>query len=225
VTRIESHVASQRRELPERVFGDPDAKWRAVVDRVADVHTTGRPILVGTSGVAASEHLSRLLTVAGLPHRTLNARQDRAEADIVARAGERGRITVATNMAGRGTDIRLGTGVAALGGLHVIVTERHEAARIDRQLIGRAARQGDPGSFEMLLSLEDPVVEHARGWLFARLARQCVAWTLKLSSRPAAAFIRAAQRSTERAHAALRRRLLRSDRAQHRRLAFSGSGE
>ena len=104
---------------------------------------TGQPVLIGTPTVADSEHLSELLTGAGLTHQVLNARQDKDEAEIVAAAGQRGRLTVATNMAGRGTDIALGPGVAELGGLHVILTERHEAGRIDRQLAGRCARQGD----------------------------------------------------------------------------------
>src|SRR5262249_6351365 len=114
--------------------------------------------LVGTRSVAASEHLSAMLAAIDLPHRVLNARQDKEEADIVGRAGELGRITVATNMAGRGTDIRLARGVAERGGLHVLATERHEAGRIDRQLAGRCGRQGDPGSHEAFVSLEDRIV-------------------------------------------------------------------
>src|SRR5262249_3997301 len=131
------------------------AKWQAVLARAIELHSEDRPILIGTRSVAASDHLSRLLTGAGITHRVLNARQDQEEAAIIAQAGEPGKITVATNMAGRGTDIRLAPGVAERGGLHVIGTERHEARRIDRQLFGRCGRQGDPGSYEMIVSLED----------------------------------------------------------------------
>src|SRR5205823_2244814 len=114
-----------------------------------------RPVLIGTRSIATSELLSSMLFAERIEHVVLNAHHDRDEADIIARAGEPGRVTVATNMAGRGTDIKLGSGVAALGGLHVILTEFHEAARIDRQLIGRGGRQGDPGSYEVMASLDD----------------------------------------------------------------------
>src|SRR5262249_30426774 len=141
----------------DRVYARAEAKWQAVVRRIASVHGRGQPILVGTRSVGASEHLSELLTGAGLPHQVLNARQDQEEADIIARAGEAGRVRVGTNMAGGGTDIRLGPGVAEGGGLHVLATERHEAGRIDRQLFGRCGRQGDPGSYEAFVSLDDEI--------------------------------------------------------------------
>jgi preprotein translocase subunit SecA len=225
VAVVEPHVPARRRHLGRRVYASVAEKWRAVVARAAELHAEGRPLLIGTASVAASERLSELLGAAGLPHSTLNARQDRGEAAIVARAGERGAITVATNMAGRGTDIRLGRGVAELGGLHVIVTERHEAARIDRQLIGRAARQGDPGSWEMLLSLEDPLLQRSRGWLFARPVLRVAAWTLRFGGHAAAALLRAAQRRTQRTHARARQQVLRMDQQMDGRLAFTGSGE
>lgn len=120
----------------------PNDKWQAVVRSVAEMTQRGRPVLVGTRTVAASEHLSRLLESAGLEHQVLNARQDQDEAAVISRAAEPGRITVATNMAGRGTDIRLDPDVVARGGLHVIATERHDSGRIDRQLFGRCGRQG-----------------------------------------------------------------------------------
>ena len=122
-------------------------RWAAVVDEVAALHAAGRPVLVGTRSIDKSEHFRGCSPPAGIEHHVLNARQLAAEAEIVARAGESGRVTVSTNMAGRGTDIRLGPGVAELGGLHVIGTEMHEAARIDRQLFGRCGRQGDPGTY------------------------------------------------------------------------------
>ena len=153
-----------RRYLPDLVFTNEAAKWKRIVAEIVRVHATGRPILVGTRSVRASESLSRLLTEQGLEHQVLNAVHHRQEADIVRCAGERGRITVATNMAGRGTDIRLGPGVVELGGLHVIATERNESLRIDRQLFGRCARQGDPGSAQAIVCLEDEFVSrYAKG--------------------------------------------------------------
>lgn len=158
VVRLPTHRPLRRTVLPPRVFGTAEEKWRAVVEQIETLHREGRPVLVGTRSVAASEFLSELLCQRGLPHRLLNARQDQEEAEILAQAGQRGQITVATNMAGRGTDIVLGPGVRELGGLHVIATERHEARRIDRQLFGRCARQGDPGSCQSFASLEDDLL-------------------------------------------------------------------
>ncbi|MFA4969668.1 MAG: preprotein translocase subunit SecA, partial [Sulfuritalea sp.] len=143
VVTIPTNRPVQRRQLPDLVFLTAAEKWAAIIDILSRWHTEGRPVLVGTSSVSASEHLSELLTLKGLKHQVLNARQDQEEAEVIAKAGERGRITVATNMAGRGTDIRLAPGVAELGGLHVLATERHDARRIDRQLFGRCGRQGD----------------------------------------------------------------------------------
>ncbi|HEY8506181.1 MAG TPA: preprotein translocase subunit SecA [Gemmataceae bacterium] len=148
-----------REHLPDRVFPNEEAKFDAVVEEVLRMQRAGRPVLIGTRSVEKSERLSEKLTAAGVPHRVLNARQNEQEAQIVAQAGQPGQVTVATNMAGRGTDIKLGPGVAEAGGLHVIGTERHEARRIDRQLIGRAGRQGDPGSGQFFVSLEDGILE------------------------------------------------------------------
>jgi preprotein translocase subunit SecA len=153
-----------RAHPPDRVFATEQAKWNAVLDEIERVHAAGRPVLVGTRSVRASEHLSGLLSGRGLEHSVLNAVRHAEEAGIVAGAGQGARITVATNMAGRGTDIKLGRGVAEIGGLAVIATERHEAGRIDRQLYGRSGRQGDPGSAQAIVSLEDElVVRHAPG--------------------------------------------------------------
>lgn len=186
---------------------------------------TGQPLLIGTPSVANSEHLSELLTRTGLPHRVLNARQDKDEAEIVAAAGQRGRITVATNMAGRGTDIALGPGVAELGGLHVILTECHESQRIDRQLAGRCARQGDPGSVQALLSLEDEIVAlflpPALLWFYRFLGRRGHVLPFWAGTAP----IRSTQRKLERAHARARRRLLKGERRLADTLAFAGRSE
>jgi len=147
-----------RETMPPMVFATEAAKWQRMVERIGEVHQTGRPILVGTRSVKASEYLSGLLKAAKLNHQVLNAVYHHQEAQIVAGAGQEGKITVATNMAGRGTDIKLGRGVAELGGLHVISGELNESARIDRQLYGRGARQGDPGSAQAIVSLEDEFV-------------------------------------------------------------------
>jgi preprotein translocase subunit SecA len=158
VIPIPTNKPPRRKRLEPRVFGTADAKWEAIVREIQEVHAHTRPILIGTRSIDKSEHLSRLLSATGIEHRVLNAREIAKEAQIVSQAGQAGKVTVATNMAGRGTDIKLGEGVAESGGLHVIVTEMHDAARIDRQLIGRCGRQGDPGSFRTYVSLEDDIL-------------------------------------------------------------------
>jgi preprotein translocase subunit SecA len=148
-----------RRQWPDRVFPTEQAKFEAVAEEIIRLHEKGRPVLVGTRSVEKSEALSRMLREAGIEHEVLNAKQHEREAALVEHAGEPGRVMIATNMAGRGTDIRLNPGVAESGGLHVLGTERHEARRIDRQLAGRAGRQGDPGTCQFFLSLEDELLE------------------------------------------------------------------
>jgi preprotein translocase subunit SecA len=147
-----------REKLPTLVFGSSDEKWQAIIEDLLDQHQLGRPVLVGTRSIDKSEMLSLLLRERGIEHTVLNARHVAAEAEIVAHAGEPGKVTVATNMAGRGTDIRLGPGVPEFGGLHVICTELHESQRIDRQLIGRCGRQGDPGTYRQFLALDDEIL-------------------------------------------------------------------
>jgi preprotein translocase subunit SecA len=222
VVRVPTNRPVQRKNLGLRVFTTAESKWQAIVSRILELNRLGQPILVGTRSVAASEQLSQRLTASGLAHRVLNARQDKEEADIVARAGEVGRITVATNMAGRGTDILLGPGIRELGGLHVIATERHEAGRIDRQLFGRCGRQGDPGSYETYASLEDELVSVAGSRLW-----RWVAGRLSMSDRPIVARVGAwvvgrAQQAAERLHARVRRDLLKSEEQLESALAFSG---
>ncbi|MBI3850761.1 MAG: preprotein translocase subunit SecA [Verrucomicrobia bacterium] len=147
-----------RKDANDSVYKTKREKFNAVLKEIQGIHQQGRPILVGTISVEVSEHLSRILKKAGIIHSVLNAKYHQQEAEIVARAGQRSSVTIATNMAGRGTDIKLGPGIADLGGLHVIGTERHEARRIDRQLRGRCARQGDPGSSHFFISLEDDLM-------------------------------------------------------------------
>lgn len=220
VARIPTNRPVRRRRYPTRYFGAAEAKWRAVLDTIVARSGTGQPVLIGTRSVAASEHLAALLDSAGVGYRLLNARQDRDEAEIVARAGERGRVTVATNMAGRGTDIRLAPGVPELGGLHVIATELHDAARIDRQLYGRCGRQGDAGSFEAILALDDELVKCYAPLVSAPLARlrRIPAWL-------GGPVFRLAQSRAERAHSRARRDLLDLDDYLGDILAFSGRGE
>src|SRR5262249_7094017 len=145
-----------REDRPDILFETKAEKEEAVIEEVRRVHATGQPILVGTASVEESERLSRNLS--DVPHSVLNARNDEVEAAVVAEAGQRGAVTISTNMAGRGTDIRLWEGGAALGGLYVIGTNRHESRRIDNQLRGRAGRQGDPGCSRFFVSLEDPLM-------------------------------------------------------------------
>jgi preprotein translocase subunit SecA len=223
VVRLPTNRPVRRKADRPQVHRRAAERWAAVANQVATVHAQGRPVLVGTRSVQASEHLSRILIEQGLDHELLNARQDENEAKIVARAGESGRITIATNMAGRGTDIKLSEDVTGKGGLHVIMTELHEARRIDRQLIGRCARQGDPGSYSAILSLEDDVATIYCNKMvlsfsallsrfgFGRLAGL---WSL-----------RSGQRSAERMHSRIRRELVRMDERLDTALAFAGHSE
>ena len=217
--RVPTHRPVVRKRLPIQVLPTLEAKWRLVVERVRELHASRRPVLIGVHSVAASERLSGLIGAAGLEHRVLNAKNDKVEAEIVARAGEAGKITIATNMAGRGTDIKLGPGVRELGGLHVILTERHEAARIDRQLAGRCGRQGDPGSFEEIVSLEDPLLTEGHGVAWGRLARRL---PLPLLARIA---VNRAQKNMESYHSRVRKELFRQDQQQGNLLSFSGRME
>ena len=163
VSVIPTNRPIQRKQMPVIVAKDQAEKWKMIVDNVKEVHSTGRPILIGTRSIGFSEGLSKVLTENGIEHSVLNARQIEFEAEIVARAGERGRVTVATNMAGRGTDIKIDDAVRELGGLHVIGTELHESARIDNQLFGRCGRQGDPGTVQQYISWTDQLLETAYG--------------------------------------------------------------
>lgn len=170
VVTIPPNRPCQRNDLPEVILPNQQAKWQRILGEIKDLHAQGRPILVGTRSVGSSELISRLLAAENLDHQVLNAVRHREEAHIIANAGQGGKITVATNMAGRGTDIKLGPQVANLGGLHVISAEKNESARVDRQLLGRCARQGDPGTTRTIASLEDDLIVRHAGPL-ARYAR------------------------------------------------------
>jgi preprotein translocase subunit SecA len=158
VVEIPTHRPMRRLDSPDVIYKTEQSKFSAVIDEVVEMHKQGRPVLVGTVSVEKSERLARLLEKRGIPHNVLNAKQHEREAAIVSEAGAPGAVTIATNMAGRGTDIVLGDGVTEVGGLHIVGTERHESRRIDNQLRGRAGRQGDPGSSRFYISLEDDLM-------------------------------------------------------------------
>jgi len=163
VAVVPTNKPAIRERLPAVVCGDYPEKLQRIIADVAAMHALGRPVLIGTRSIDKSEDLSRLLEQAGLRHVVLNARHIDMEAEIVAEAGQLGKITVSTNMAGRGTDIKLGDGVKELGGLHVVCTELHDSARIDRQLVGRCGRQGDPGTWRQFLALDDDILVQGFG--------------------------------------------------------------
>ena len=158
VIQIPTNKPVIRQDLPDLVYATEEGKYQAIINCIKEIHATGQPILVGTISVESNEHLSGLLKKAHLPHEVLNAKNHEREAEIIAKAGEKGAITIATNMAGRGTDIKLSEGVKELGGLYVIGTERHESRRIDNQLRGRSGRQGDPGVSQFFVSFEDDLM-------------------------------------------------------------------
>ncbi len=222
VVSIPTNRPCIRKNLPEIVLATKQAKWKRIVSEIRRIHQTRRPILVGTRSIRASEHLSRLLRSENLDHQVLNAVHHREEAQIVAGAGKPGRITVATNMAGRGTDIKLGRGVAELGGLHVIAAEHNESARIDRQLFGRCARQGDPGSAQAIVSLEDEFVSRYTRSLAAYMRRRHAHSDNDISS-PFTRFVfHLSQFHAERLALRQRKSVLRADRWLDEQLGFAG---
>ncbi len=216
VVAIPTNQPPRRVKYADLVCGTSDAKWQAIVDEIIEVRASGRPVLVGTRSIDKSEHLSRMLNEAGIEHQVLNARQLALEAEIIAAAGQTRRVTVATNMAGRGTDIVLDDEVRKLGGLHVICTELHESQRIDRQLIGRCGRQGDPGSYRQFMSLDDEILRAAFGAKAAERYQRLGASANGPFHHLAPMFRRAQQR-IEREHYRQRRTLLYHE-SQRRKL-------
>ncbi len=211
-----------RQQWPDRFFTDEKAKWSAIADEVVKVHATGRPILVGTRSVKTSERLGQELLERGLTAKILNANRLSEEAELITLAGERGRIIIATNMAGRGTDIKLGRDVPALGGLHVIATEWHESGRVDRQLFGRAARQGDPGSAQSFMSAEDELIHKYLSQPVQKILLKAWQKSLPGKQKMARRAFKIAQNKAQKMALKQRRSILRSDVWLDEALSFAG---
>jgi len=223
VVVIPTHKPMIRIDYPDVVYINERAKFNAVVKEIEELHRIGRPVLVGTTSIEKSEYLSSLLTRRGIPHEVLNAKHHEREAKIIAKAGQKGAVTIATNMAGRGTDIKLGPGVAELGGLHVIGTERHESRRIDNQLRGRAGRQGDPGSSRFYVSFGDDLMRRfAPDWVAGMLQKLGMTEDMPLESRAVAKAIEQAQQKVEGFNFDIRKRLVEFDDVvnEHRRVIY-----
>jgi preprotein translocase subunit SecA len=222
---IPPNQRSRRKDFGVRLFGSHAAKWQAVAAAATHWQECGRPVLIGTRSVAASEELSAILHEQGLSHQVLNARQDAEEAAIIAGAGIQGQVTVATNMAGRGTDILLDANSRANGGLHVILTEFHESRRIDRQLSGRAARQGDPGSTEAIVSLDDDIFRRHAARITQRLSAHYAGSAAPLPAVYAWVLRHLAQSAAEWANAQTRRATLEIDKKLDTAMGFAGRAE
>ena len=212
VMRIPTHRPLIRHYRAPQIFATADDKWQHIAGRARELAGAGVPVLIGTRSVASSEVASACLTSAGVEHRVLNAAQDQHEAAIIAEAGQAGRVTVATNMAGRGVDIRVDPEALARGGLHIIMSERHDSGRIDRQLFGRCARQGEPGTVEIYLSLEDSLLVDAG--MRTPTADNSGPGPRRLFDR--------AQRIMESRHLKVRRDLMRWEQQSGTVLAFAG---
>jgi preprotein translocase subunit SecA len=223
VITIPTNKPCIREHWPDRVFANEDTKWQAITEEIIRLHATGRPLLVGTRSVAASERLGKRLEERRLDFKLINAVRLHEEAGVIALAGERGHITISTNMAGRGTDIKLGHGVAALGGLHVIATERHESGRVDRQLFGRSARQGDAGSSQAFVSAEDELVRRYLSLPMAKSLQRSVEHNLPGKSAIAKSAFRLAQRKAQHLAAKQRVGVLRADKWLDEALSFARS--
>lgn len=222
VLPVPPHRPNRRTLLPLRFFTSSAERWEAVAQDAAAMHRTGRPVLLGTRSVAASESISRRLADLGIRHEVVNAMRQDQEAAIIERAGWKGAVTVATNMAGRGTDIKLDPGIDALGGLHVIATECHGSARIDRQLFGRAARQGDPGSAAPYASLQDDLLEHNLPRALLRSVVPLVAASPSSASAVGTRLVRIAQRIARSRDASSRLAVQRMDTWLDDSLSFAG---
>ncbi len=212
VVTIPTHRPMVRNDENDFIFKTKDSKFRAVIEDIADAHDRGQPVLVGTISVAVSEMLSGMMERRGIPHSVLNAKQHDKEAEVIARAGERGAVTIATNMAGRGVDIKLGDGVEELGGLYVIGTERHESRRIDNQLRGRSGRQGDPGMTRFFLSAEDDLIRIFSGdRMYKILDRLGPGDDMPLDSKMLTRTVEGAQKKVEEYNFNIRKRVLEYD--------------
>jgi len=214
--------ASQRDTGYREVCLTEDDKWRRVTAVTAELAAKGQAILIGTASVASSEAVSAVLQQHQIVHKVLNARQDSEEAEIIAAAGQPGAVTVATSMAGRGTDIKLAPATREAGGLHVIITELHDASRIDRQLAGRSARQGDPGLVSEILSFEDRLVKRMSGPILRRCVKSIIAMRMALPASMSMRIQKYCQQRIEKSHYRQRMQLIKTDTQRQRTMAFTG---
>ena len=224
VASIPTNRPLRRQNLADVVYGTENEKYDAIEEEIVRIHSSGRPILVGTTSIEKSELLHERLKMRGITHEVLNAKHHEREAYIIARAGQREAVTIATNMAGRGTDILLGDGVADLGGLHILGTERHEARRVDNQLRGRAGRQGDPGSSQFFLSLEDDLFrKFAPPWMKGVLQKMGLKEGERIESGMVSRSIGKAQKNVENHNFDIRKNLVEYDqvRAEQRRVIYT----
>lgn len=215
VIRIATHKPVNRKQLPTRVYANSELKFEAVVAEIVDQIERGRAVLVGTRNIDRSEHLSKLLVEKNITHQVLNAHRLDREAEIVKSSGNKGSVTVATNMAGRGTDFLLDPLVRLAGGLHVVLTEIHQSARIDWQLIGRGSRQGEPGSFRIFVSMDDEILRLGLGPKKADRLRQKFCKRVAALPRHTFAYFQTAQRKIQRKHFVDRMVLLKQDQERH----------
>lgn len=211
--RIPTHYPSKRNRMVDQMYTHGEARWAAVVAEACRLHKSKRPVLIGTRSIDSSEHVSKLLRSAGIKHHVLNAKEHAKEAEIISKAGDLGAVTIATNMAGRGTDIKVNEEVDAMGGLHVIGTERHDSERVDNQLVGRSGRHGAPGSSQFFISLDDQLLE-GFGLAKARKIRKMYQEEAngKAQKNHLAKLMRKAQRKIERKHARGRAQLMKFEK-------------
>ncbi|CAG7857769.1 partial Protein translocase subunit SecA, partial [biofilm metagenome] len=223
--KVPTHNPSRMIIMQERIFRTQVQQRKALIERISQLVAQGRPVLIGTASVAESEEVSYWLHDAGYPHQVLNANQDKQEAEIIAMAGRRSAITVATNMAGRGTDIALELGVSDLGGLHVIALNSNESRRIDRQLYGRCARQGDAGSTEAILSLEDPALQQFYSTAMLKLIKWFCAGSKPIPDFMGRLILRFPQMIKEKRQRQIRAQVMHYDKHLGHLLAFTGKFE
>ncbi len=220
VLSIPTHRPCQRKILKSQFFPDQQSKWQAICAEISTCRDSGQPVLVGTRSLSSSENLAKLLEQKYIPYQLLNALNHREEAEIIASAGELEQVTIATNMAGRGADIKLGDGVAQLGGLHVILSEHHESERIDRQLLGRCARQGDPGSVRTHASLEDDLLQKNGSKLLLKILENRIS-TEKKGTQLFNKLIRQAQKASQKTAYQQRKTVLETDKQLDKLLSFA----
>ncbi|NOY73057.1 MAG: prepilin peptidase [Gammaproteobacteria bacterium] len=222
VITVPAHKSIKRKYAGHLIYSNNNAKYAAILDTVRLLYKKRKPVLLGTRSVEESEKVALLLTESGIVNQILNAKQDRQEAEKIAQAGQPGQVTVATNMAGRGTDIILSNEARKLGGLHIIIIEQNDSARIDRQLTGRCARQGDPGHYQFIVSLDDRLFTQVYSPFSLKYIVKLTNKKSKIPSWIGVYLVSRAQRKIEKNHQTLRKKLLKTDLKRKKMLAFSG---